>query len=212
MGDSADKTPVERGDTPTPPTALARKFVKYLTGFGVGVAVGLAPYLGKLDVPLFSPLLDLIPLTLQDTILPLSAALMGIVAVTVEWVGFDKHSKAWQKRWFGWTLGVALTAFVSLMVVHTLVVVSVHILGGKGTVSFVVGFDRPYEPPCTREISDAECIKLLTFEPAGIAAFWGDRAIRLSTLAIMIPYLLLMGAFGSLIGLVLLRGQGKKQE
>lgn len=78
--------------TARPPTALTRVWVRSLIGFSVGVAVGLAPYLGVTGVPLFTPLLELIPSTARHTTIPLSAALMGLVAMWVQWYGADKLS------------------------------------------------------------------------------------------------------------------------
>src|SRR5437016_3481091 len=87
-------------NAPPPPPPLARRWIRYLLGFGVSVAIGLAPYLGKVHVPLFSPLLDLIPESLQTTILPLSSALMGIVAVGVQWYGGERLTEQWLRRAF----------------------------------------------------------------------------------------------------------------
>src|SRR5882724_5196164 len=84
----------------SPPTRTAKKFVRYMVGFGVSVAVGLAPYLGTLHVPLFSSLLDLIPEPIRGTVIPLSAALMGVVAVIVEWYGWERQDLAWFKTIF----------------------------------------------------------------------------------------------------------------
>jgi hypothetical protein len=39
-------------ETIAPPTPLARQFVRLLVGFGVGVGLGSAPFLGIVDVPL----------------------------------------------------------------------------------------------------------------------------------------------------------------
>lgn len=195
----------ENSKKPKPPTKLAKQFVRYLVGFGVGVAIGLAPYLGKLDVPLFTPLLTLIPITIQDTVLPLSAALMGIIAVIVEWYGRERLAKRTLRKIFIRSLVLVLGAFLVLLVVHTLLVVRVPVDGGEDAVSFLVGFERPIRPPCAADVSDTECIKLLTFDPSRISAFWGDKAIRISKLTLMLSYLFFTGMFGYLVGILLLR-------
>src|SRR5215469_3210132 len=64
---------------------LASDWVRYLLGFSVSIAVGLAPYLGLVGVPLFTPLLSLIPQSLQSIAIPISIASMGIIAVLVQW-------------------------------------------------------------------------------------------------------------------------------
>jgi len=65
--------------------AAVRKWVTYVVAFSVSVAIGLAPLLGKLRVPLFSPMLDMIPTYFQDSLITLTSALMGLVAVVVQW-------------------------------------------------------------------------------------------------------------------------------
>lgn len=186
-------------------TPLSRDFVRYLLGFGVSVAVGLAPYLGKLEVPLFTPLLNLIPENVQDTLLPLSAASMGAVAVFVQWYGGERLSKVWLRRAFSRASVIAVIAFLMLLVVHTFFVVRVPILGGTEAVNFLVGINRPIKPPCPSDVSDAECIKRLTFNTDAIESFWGDRSVRSAKLLLMLPYLTFTCAFASLVGLVLLR-------
>ena len=190
-----------------PPTPVARKFVNYIVGFGVGVGVGLAPYLGLLEILLFKPLLTLIPETIQYTIIPLSAALMGTVAVVIQWYAREHLSLSGLRSYFKRTLSLLIITFATLVVIHTLVVVSVPILGGKDSVSFIVGFARPTTPPCPADVSDAECIKRLTLNPSIIASFWGDRQVRIATLLLIFLYLFFTGSFGTLIGLIILREQ-----
>jgi len=187
-----------------PPTPLGRKLVRYVLGFGVGIAVGLAPYLGLLDVPLFKPLLSLIPDSVRDQVIPLSAALMGAVAVVVQWYAGERLARRWLRRLFARTLGAAVLSFILLTIIHSLVVVTLPI-GRHESASYVVGFTRPVKPLCTAEISNAECIKLVTTDPAEIASFWGDRQVQLARLSLIFSYLLFTGSFGTLIGLIILR-------
>ena len=200
---------VNNTNKPKPPTKISNDFVRYLVGFGVGVAIGLAPYLGVLDIPLFTPLLSLIPVTLQDTVIPLSAAIMGVVAVVIEWYGRERITHAWLSKMFNRTLIIALIVFLVLVSIHTLFVVRIPIDSASDAVSFVVGLERPLREPCTELISDAECIKLLTFDPSLISSFWGDRSIRLASLVLMLTYLVFTSTFGALVGLVLLRNRRK---
>jgi hypothetical protein len=194
-----------RQETPKPPTPLARKLVRYMLGFGVGIGVGLAPYLGLFKVPFFAPLLDIIPDPIRNMVIPLSAALMGMVAVVVQWYGGEYLTRKRLRTVFGRTLLIAVLTFVVLIIIHTAVVVTVPILGGEDSVSFIVGFTRPLKPPCTSEVSDAECIERVTFDTKAIESFWGDRQIRLARLALMLSYLLFTSSFGALIGLIILR-------
>jgi hypothetical protein len=187
-----------------PPTPLAKHFVRYLLGFGVGVALGLAPYLGEINVPFFKSLLTLIPNSLRDTVLPLSAALMGLIAIVVQWYGTERLSKRWLRRTFNRTILFSLFSLIALIVAHSFVVTTVPFLAGRDSASFVVGFQRPEGGTC-RGLSDAECIKTLTFNEAKIESYWGDRQVRLSKLVLTFFYLLFTSSFGALVGLVVLK-------
>jgi len=192
-----------------PPTPLARKLIRYIVGFGVGTSIGLAPYLGVVNVPLFKPLLSLIPDSIQDTVIPLSAALMGTLAVVIQWYAGEAITQKALRKLFARTLIVTLLTFVVLTVVHTLVVVTLPRTAGESW-SFVVGFTRPLRPPCTAEVSDAECIKAVTTDPSAIASFWGDRQIKIATLSLMFSYILFTSSFGTLVGLLVLK-ESKRQ-
>jgi hypothetical protein len=190
-------------------TRLVRKLVKSILGFGISVAVGLAPYLGKYDIPFFSPLLDLIPESLHASIFPLSSAFMGVLAVAVQWYAGERVTHAWLGKLFRRTLLCSLITFIVLGVIHILVVVKVPIPAINDSATFLVGFKRPVRPPCTAEVSDAECIQKITLDEAAIASFWGDAQIRRAALSLTLAYLLFMGTFGVMIGLLLLRDEAQ---
>jgi hypothetical protein len=202
-----------RRDTRVPaprlPTPLARRFVRYVVGFGVAVAIGLAPFLGELDLPLFTPLLHLIPRSVRDTLVPLSAALMGLVAVVVQWLGEERLSRVRLRKMFARTLAVAVFSFVLLFTLHNFIVVRVPIPSLDSTETFIVGFTRPDAPGC-QGFSDSECIKRLSMNEELIASYWGDRRIALASLCLKLAYLLFTGSFGALVGLLALRDQAKK--
>jgi hypothetical protein len=198
-----------RVQVPRLPTPLARQFVRYMVGFGVAVAIGLAPFLGELDLPLFTPLLHLIPRSVRDTLVPLSAALMGLVAVVVQWLGQERLSRARQRKMFARTLAVVVFSFVLLFALNNFIVVRVPIPALGSTETFIVGFTRPDTPEC-QGFSDAECIKRLSMNEELIATYWGDRRIALASLCLKLAYLLFTGSFGALVGLLVLREQWKK--
>ena len=198
--------------TAAPPTPLAANLVRYILGFSVSVGVGLAPYLGKLDVPLFSPMLSLLHPSIQDTAIPLSSALMGLVAVFVQWQAGESAPRAALRRWFTRAMAVALAALVGLLVLNTLVIVEVPYLGGQETAKFMVGFSRPERAPCTAEVADSECIKRLSFNPSLVESFWGSRQVRLARLTLILVYLIFMSVFGALVGILLLRRPGPPRK
>ena len=189
---------------PLPPTPLARRFVRYLGGFGIATGVGLAPFLGQLDLPLLTPLLHLIPRSLRGTLVPLSAALMGVVAVGVQWLAQRRVSSAWLRRAFRGALAAAGAAFLLLLVLHLFVVVQISVLGGEAFETFVVGFVRPDADGC-RGYSNVECVQRLSLDEKRIASYWGDRQVAVASLCLELTYLLLTGAIGALVGLVVLR-------
>lgn len=187
---------------PSPPS-IAKQLVKYIIGFGVSVGIGLAPYLGKIEIPFFDSLLKLIPNSLHNSVLPLSAALMGLVSVVIQWYGNESDNKDWLSKAFFRTLTLTFASFLILFIIHVFVVVSVPYEGGSET--FLIGFVRPIKPPCGVEISDLECIRRITLSDAAIQSFWGSFQIRVATLALVLPYLVFTGSFGLLVGLLLLR-------
>lgn len=208
----ADEPPTELSpqqhpaQMPPPPAPVAR-WVRYLLAFGVSVAVGLAPLLGRLRVPLFSPLLDLIPDDLGHTLIPVTSALMGLAAVLVQWYSGEDLDRATRRR--GLMQSIA-TAFVGAVAFYALTVFVVRHVDYGGEVhrnqgTFVVGFVRPYRPPCGVGVSDELCIEYQSFNPAKIMAFWGDTNVNLAELALSATYLTFMLGFASAVGVVMHR-------
>src|SRR5215831_18218672 len=151
-----NREPPEKKLPKAPP--VARLWVRYMLGLGVSVLVGLAPYLGRVKVPLFAPLSALIPLWEQDSLIPLTTAAMGVVAAAIQWYGGERVSRRWLSRWFAGTLILVILAFVLLAYVHNSVVVAVPYQGTQSA-SFLVGFTRPFKTPCPEDVSDSECIR-----------------------------------------------------
>lgn len=176
-----------------------------MVGFGVSVALGLAPLLGFVKVPGFAALLDLfptIPWDTRKTIIPLSAFAMGVTAVVIQFRAADKITDYRLKAVFNRTLlGIILT-FVALVVSHTLLVRQIRVPAADDEVAVLVGFYRPQTcVQCTPAMSDSACIvDHLSFNPTAIESCWGDVNIRLGFLVLGLSYLSLMATFGSLIG------------
>jgi len=191
-------------DAPTPSGAAAR-WVRSLLSLSVGVVIGLAPYLGTKGVPLFKPLLEMIPDALRDSTIPLSAALMGIVAVAVQWFDGERVSRRSLGRWFLSTLILSIVALFTFMWMHTTYTVTVHADGGAVTQTFAVGASRPPSCTCAASASDEECINGLTWNTAAISRCWGDRVVRQSGLLLRLGYLTSTTLFGVLVGLLVLR-------
>lgn len=196
---------------PRLPTPLARRFVRYLVGFGVAVAVGSAPFLGTLGVPLFTALLDLFPVRLQDRFVALSPFVMGVVAVAVQFYAGERLGRRTLRRRFRITLILLAVAFVGLISIYTLMIEEVPILGNERSVRYVIGFERLERCPCPTEWSDARCLAD-SLDPTRIESCWSRGTVRTGELALTLVYLLTIGAFASLIGLLLLAEERRREK
>jgi hypothetical protein len=197
---------------PRPPTSLSRRFVRYLVGFGVGVTLGLAPFLGTVGVPGFVPLVDLLPLNLQERVAALAPIVMGVLAVVVQFGSAVRTSQRRLRRRFAITLAVLGGGFVLLVVLQALLVQEVDILGGEKTVRYAVWLNRPDTCDCPPRLSHRECIAQLSLDPARVETCWGTGPTRMSELALTLGYLLVIGGFGGLVGLLLLQEEARRRR
>jgi hypothetical protein len=180
--------------------SIATQWVQYLLGFSVSVAVGLAPYLGKVHVPLFTPLLSFIPLFVQDVAIPLSSTAMGIVAVYIQWYGSSHVSKQWVTRMFVRTLASSVFFLVVLTVLHMLAVEHIYVPAAGEKVSLVVGFEYPNKIPCVG-ISRGQCISdRLGLNPNAIETYFGGMQVKIAQVLLVLVYTLFMSSFGALVG------------
>jgi hypothetical protein len=180
---------------------IASKWVRYLLGFSVSAAVGLAPYLGRVHVPLFTPMLTMIPLSLQDTAIPTASACMGLVAVLVQW-GRSRRPKDWE---IGTALVASLFSLLIFVGLEMTTVAHIDVPAVNGKVSFAVGLSTPNKPPCIGLGRD-ECIaKKLNLDESYIDSFFGDTQTSLAKLWLVLSYVGFMTCFGLVVGLLVLR-------
>jgi hypothetical protein len=192
-----------------PPTPLARQFVRLVVGFTVGVGVGLAPFLGTVDVPLFQQLADVFPNQGRDRLFALGAFLMGVVAVAIQFYAGERVSGRRVRRLFSRTLVAILVALAILTVLVVMWVERVDTAGGVA--SFVLAGEREAHCPCAPEEPKSACLGRLGADPAQIARCWSEETAKWVHLALLASYLLLTGGFGALIGLLLLQRAAKQQ-
>jgi hypothetical protein len=185
------------------PTDLARRYVSYVRGFGVSIAIGLAPFLGKVRLPGFSALLEAVPFQLQDVLIPLSAFLMGLIAVAVQFYAGEKVEPARLRALFAAGLA-ALAAGLVLFVAFSLSFVERQEFGGR-SVGVIVTPSRLTGCGCPKEIDDKACIQELSLQKAALDSCWGGPAQHRRELALSLTYLFLTGGFASMIGLLLLQ-------
>lgn len=186
-------------------TPVARKFIRYLISFGVSVGVGLAPFLGKIKVPGFEALLELFPRQLQGTLIPLSAFLMGLVALGIQFVHTEKVAARRIRKYFRAGFIAIVLGFFLFVVLYKLFVIRVPIAGGASYAAVVVTPSRLPGCGCDPKLSDPECALRLSLNPVTLSSCWGGSSMAAVELSLMIPYLLLTSGFGALIGLLILK-------
>ncbi len=196
-------------DAIKPPTALTRRFVRSVLGFSVGVAIGLAPFLGEVNLPGFRALLNLLPLQLRDGLISLSAFLMGLVAVSLQFYSTEKVSLAKIRKLFRWAIGIIIVGFLLLVALYNEFIVRVP--RGRENVSVMISSSRTQECSCG-QASDTLCIQELSLNPAAIEHCWGSRPLRRIGLMLTVSYLVLTGGFGALVGLLLLQEGIRRRE
>lgn len=195
----------------SPPTPLAKRLVRTVLGFGVGIGVGLAPFLGNLDIPLFLPLLSLFPITLREFLLPTSAFLMGVIAAGTQFYsGFNLASNAsryYAKR----ALAVISGSLLLLLFLYVNFVETVHFDENR-TVSYVIGLERKASCSCDKDASDADCIFKRSANPNGIEGCWPKTQVALGEFSLSVVYLFLTGSFAFFVGLLLLQESAKSKR
>ncbi|MFL6292114.1 MAG: hypothetical protein ACJ759_14565 [Thermoanaerobaculia bacterium] len=198
----ADKKP----DLPTP---LARRYVRYVVGFGVAVGIGLAPFLGK--VPGLDVLARLFPSDLRSILIPFSAFLMGLIAVAIQFYSGESIDRPILRRRFTRSLVVLLIGLLLLITLHNLLVVQFPINGGRSSIPVIVAQSRTKDCGC-KSSDDIECLVEISISPRAVERCWGSRPLKMSRLVLSLSYLLVTGGFGALIGLLLLQEESRRRE
>lgn len=194
----------------TPPTPLARQFVRLVVGFSVGVGLGMAPFLGALKIPGFRALLSLYPNELRGELVATGAFLMGVVAVVIQFYAGERVSRANVRRLFRRTLIVVGVALGLVVVLSVEFVTRVETTGEPA--SFILAGARLPTCPCPPQLQDSECLRLLGAGDDGVPRCWSERAEKRVSLALFGSYFLLTGGFGAMIGLLMLQKAAKQQE
>jgi hypothetical protein len=125
---SASETP----RVPTPPTSWARKYARYVVGFGVGVAVAVAPFLGSVGVPLFTPLAHLLPYYERAQATAIAGFVAGLGALVLEFYGQERMKPSVMRRLFIRLLVLLLVLLVLLWLLHSFFILVLPIRGRVG--------------------------------------------------------------------------------
>jgi hypothetical protein len=192
----------------------ARQYVRYLLAFGVSLAVGLAPLLGKANVPGFSALLSLYPVNLADTLVPFAALFMALPAIAVQFYAGVRVNRAKLHKWFGRALAFAGVMVLIVLSAYLFFVVQVPFEGGQNQAAYAIGLEQHPDSICVQKRKAlASCIaEDLTFNPSRVEGVFPENEIRLVKLLLSVSYLALMGSFGVLIGLLVVREGAKPSK
>ncbi len=197
---------------PGAPFALAGRYVRFVTGFSVGVGIGLAFYLGKIHVPGFAALLEVIPFQLRDALIPLSTFLVGLIAVFVQFYAGEAMKAGRIRSLFAAGMATVVTGFILFTLLGALFVTRQRF--GAQTVGVVTAATRLPGCECGPEskVNDKACIQQLSLAEDALASCWGGRSLQLRELSLSLTYLLLIGGFAWLVGLLLLRDEARRRR
>lgn len=184
-----------------------------MMSFGISVVVGLLPFLGTVGVPGFAALLGMFPELPFDTarsVVPIAAFLMGTIAASIQFYSTETLSPARMRRAMARTITTTVASLVLLLVVHTFTVERKRITNAQGatSVSILLGFSRLADcQECTPRMSNTECLDYTTLNPVRIRSCWGDRSVNLAFVLLSLLYLSVMGGFGVMVGLGILKSK-----
>lgn len=194
---------------PKAPTRLAGKFVRYVLGFGVWVAIGLSPFLGRVNLPLFDSLLTLYPQSLH-WVIPISGLLMGLLGMMVEFAADRRTEAPSLHRWFRWSLASSLGCLVLLVVLYPWWVTGVSYGQGQKAYFVTAGSLPASMAPdceCSPGMLPEACIQEISFNPVNINTCFGPRRVLLRGQVLVFIYLLLTGSFAACGGILVLLAQ-----
>lgn len=193
--------------------STTRTYLRYFFEFTVGVGVGLAPFLGLKKVPGFVAVIEIYPIDLREWLVPLSAIMMGMIAVIVQWFSSNKPAKKSLTRLF---VGSVAAFFLSLtllaLVVYPFVVTRIE------KFAVVTGsLDVPRQPPgsrctCTEGQPADQCLADITLNPINVRSCFGTKPVAIATLELAALYLMLTGSFAAAVALVVLSDLRKPKQ
>lgn len=197
-----------------PLTSLGNRYLRYLLSFGVTLAIGLAPLLGRAHVPLFTSIMEVFPLDLQGGLIPFASFVMTLPAVGVQFFAGEAIASRTVNRAFAITFLILVPLTLALYVVYSYAVVRVPIEGGRGTAAYIVGNDFVQDCPCkARGLRIASCIGIaISANPAQVSDCYPANEINLRRSILATLYLLVMLSFGALIGLLILKEQLRRSS
>lgn len=176
----------------------ARTMIRLGVSFGVGFAVAMAPLIGAKEIPFFRPLADLLSESHRNVLIPVSALLLGLIAMSVHFLLGEKVSRARIRKTFVATLIAIGVSVVALVTLHQLYIVK----AGCSAEPIVLGWSRLESCGCEPGSSDRTCLEDSACQIEGC---WKESQARQVTLSIYLSYLFILCGFEVLVGLLTLQ-------
>jgi len=186
-------------------TPIQKNYLRYILAYTVTLGVGLAPLLGKIRVPGFSPIAEVFPVNLQRGVLPFATFLMAIPVIAVHFFSRDRIHLPTLNVLFAIVGPIVIVLPFLLYFLYSSYVVQVDFDGGRGFAAYVVGEQMLPDCPCGK-LDIVRCIaEVITANPSAVTACYRRQEINARSSALAIVYLLLMLSLGTLIGLLILK-------
>jgi hypothetical protein len=172
------------------------------------VAVGLSPYLGRWDVPLFDDWLAIIPYG-REAVIRWSTALIGLI-VALLWYRKEYLTSTRLGQLFRTgAIGIGISTLTLLIVQFWCVVPIPGRDASEEDVRILVGFTKP--EACSGSRTRKECLSSLTLDPDEIRAHWGEDEITFVEWLYSLSYLSLAGCVAVLGATFALRERSRRQ-
>lgn len=187
---------------------FTKDWVCYVVCFLLVTFIGLFPYFDGLSITLFIFFHVLIPVGVRDFLVPISSIFMGLISIIVQWYGANYFTNGDLKKCFLRILYVFLISAFVFCIFHVIFVTKVDVDTEIGVipVSFITGVSSPNESVCIG-LSTGECIKKVGLDPTKIMSLWSNLEIRLVSICLVVPYILLSASLAGLISIFFLKVQ-----
>ncbi|HEY0512569.1 MAG TPA: hypothetical protein VGH73_11730 [Thermoanaerobaculia bacterium] len=190
---------------------VPRRFARLILNFFVGLAIGLAPFLGTQKVPFFKALISVMPFQIASKLIVLSAFLMGFIVTAVQFYSAERISRPVLVKRFKialMTIGVGFLLFYFLRDEYT-----VDVARGDDTVTVLIGSAPLKSCSCPDPGRNPEaCIQRLSFSAPAIAQCWDYREIKHRGELLGLSYLILTSGVGVLVSLILLQQEARRRR
>lgn len=181
------------------PGGEVRSIVSTVLGFGISVALFLAPFLGKKSIPGFEPLIAVFPEEHKKLLIPVSSLLIGVVALVVQFYAGEFIARQRIRRGFFVLSLIVVAGLVALLILYS---GFVNVWEEPPGAVVIVGWSRL--PGCGCPPGNTkQCIEGLAFVDLGSCWSEGSRlGVRIS---IFLSYLVSIEGFAGLAGLYVLQ-------